>query len=178
MTCDMWHVTCDTWHVTCDMWHCDILWGVNILIKFQLPSFYCFWFMIFWRFGGKGWLTDWLTEGSHPQKKSASVWIFFPKGEGGSYWNPNFWGTFSVHVWKFFKRAGRGLIPNLFRRGYLIKNFWRTFLLEFGHFFRKGGGGYLILNMMRNFILLCFSHFLTKMEEDDPNFLRNFSPCK
>ena len=31
-----------TWHITCDM-----LWGVNILSKFQLPSFYCLWFMIF-----------------------------------------------------------------------------------------------------------------------------------
>ena len=56
----MWHMTCDTWHVTRDTWHvtCDMLWGVNILSKFQLPSSYCLWFMIFWWFGGKGWLTQ------------------------------------------------------------------------------------------------------------------------
>ena len=60
MTCGTWHVTRDMWHVTRDMWHvtCDMLWGVNILSKFQLPSSYGLWFMIFWRFGGKGWLTD------------------------------------------------------------------------------------------------------------------------
>ena len=42
------------------------------------------------------------------------------------------------------------------------------------------GGGYLIPKMMRNFFLLCFSHFPTKMEEDDtnPNTLRNFSSYK
>ena len=63
-SCDMWHMTYDTWHMTHDMWHmtCGMLWGVNILSKFQLPSSYCLWFMIFWRFGGKGWLTDWLTD--------------------------------------------------------------------------------------------------------------------
>ena len=62
--CDIWHVTCDTWHVTCDMWHvtCDLFKGVNILSKFQLPSSYCLWFMILWRSGGKGTLTDWFNE--------------------------------------------------------------------------------------------------------------------
>ena len=42
------------------MWHvkCDMLCRVNLLSKFQLPSFYSLWFMIFCRFGGKGWLTD------------------------------------------------------------------------------------------------------------------------
>ena len=39
-------VTCDTWHVTC-------LGGVNILSKFQLPSFYRLWFIILWRYGEK-----------------------------------------------------------------------------------------------------------------------------
>ena len=52
MTCDMWHLTCDTWHLTCDM-----LWGVNILSKCQFPSTYSLWFMIFWSFLGKAWLT-------------------------------------------------------------------------------------------------------------------------
>ena len=49
-----------TWHVTRYMWHVkrDMLCRVNILSKFQLPSFYSLWFMIFCRFGGKGWLTD------------------------------------------------------------------------------------------------------------------------
>ena len=45
MTCDMlwgstqntWNLTCDTWNMTCDTWQvtCDMLWGVNILSKFQ-----------------------------------------------------------------------------------------------------------------------------------------------
>ena len=30
---------------------------VNTLSKFQLPSSNCLWFMMLWRFGGKGWLT-------------------------------------------------------------------------------------------------------------------------
>ena len=66
-----WHVTCGTWHVTLDKWHvtldmrnvtCDMLWQVNILSKFQLPSYSGLWFMIFRRLGGKGWLTDWMNE--------------------------------------------------------------------------------------------------------------------
>ena len=67
---DIWHVTRDTWHVTRDIWNmkrtwhvtCDILWEVNILSKFQLPSSYCLWFMILWRSGGKGWRTDLIIE--------------------------------------------------------------------------------------------------------------------
>ena len=56
----MWHVKRDTWHVTRDMRHVtyDMLWGVNILSKFQLPSSSGLWYMIFWRLGGKGWLTE------------------------------------------------------------------------------------------------------------------------
>ena len=46
--CDMWHMTCNTWHVTCDM-----LWGVNILSKLQLPSSYGLGFMIFFLRGSK-----------------------------------------------------------------------------------------------------------------------------
>ena len=57
MTCDTWHVTRDTWHVTCDM-----LWRVNIRSKFQLSNSYCLWFMILWRYGGKGSRTDWINE--------------------------------------------------------------------------------------------------------------------
>ena len=62
--CDMWHVTCDTWHMTCDLSPVtrDMLFGVNILSNFQLPSCYCLWLMILWRFGRKNWLTDWLTQ--------------------------------------------------------------------------------------------------------------------
>ena len=56
MTCNIWHVTHDTWHMTCDMW------GVNILYKVQLPSSYGVWFMIFWKFGGKGSQTEWMTD--------------------------------------------------------------------------------------------------------------------
>ena len=39
---------------------CGMLCGVSILSTFQLRSSYGLWFMIFWRFGGNGWLTDWL----------------------------------------------------------------------------------------------------------------------
>ena len=58
VTCDTWHVTCDTWHVTHGTWHmtCDMLLGVNIPSKFQLPSSYGLWFMI----QDIGWRTDWL----------------------------------------------------------------------------------------------------------------------
>ena len=56
----LWHVTHDMWHVTCDTWHVthDTLGGMNILSKFQLPSSYCLFFMILWRYWGKGWLTE------------------------------------------------------------------------------------------------------------------------
>ena len=59
MTRDMWHVTCDTWHVTSDMWY---VWGDEHSSKFQLPSSYCLWFMILWRSGGKGSLSDWMSK--------------------------------------------------------------------------------------------------------------------
>ena len=59
VTYDMWHVTHDPWHVTCDMWHVV---GVNILSKLQLPSSSGLWFMIFWRLGRKGSLSDSLNE--------------------------------------------------------------------------------------------------------------------
>ena len=64
VTCDMGHVTHDMWHVTCDMWHMthDLFEGGNILLKFQLPSSDCLWFMILWRSGGKGSLNDWINE--------------------------------------------------------------------------------------------------------------------
>ena len=79
MTPDTRHVTCDTWHVTHDTW------GVNILSKFQLPSSYGLWFMIFWRFGGKGLLTDWLNhEGvcrTAPATPGLLNMIFFYRSE-------------------------------------------------------------------------------------------------
>ena len=60
----MWHVTCDAWHVTRDTWHMthDMFGGVNILSKFQLPSSYRLWFMILWRSGGEGSLTQRINE--------------------------------------------------------------------------------------------------------------------
>ena len=41
-TTDMWHMTYDTWQVTYNRWQVtgDILWGLNILSKFQLHSSY------------------------------------------------------------------------------------------------------------------------------------------
>ena len=58
MTRDTWHMTCDTWHVTRDM----LEGGTNILSKFWLLSSYCLWFMILWRYGGKGSLTHSLND--------------------------------------------------------------------------------------------------------------------
>ena len=60
VTRDMWDVTRDTWHVTRDTRHVtrDTFGGVNILSKFQLPSSYRLWFMILWRSGGKGSVTE------------------------------------------------------------------------------------------------------------------------
>ena len=48
-------MTHDTWHVTPNMGHMthDTSWEVKILSKFQLPSYYSYGVMMFWRFGGK-----------------------------------------------------------------------------------------------------------------------------
>ena len=61
VTHDMWHVTHDTWHVTCDTWHitCDMLWGANILSKFQLPSCFGLYFYDIFKIGGKR-MTHWI----------------------------------------------------------------------------------------------------------------------
>ena len=50
MTCDMWHVTLDKWG------------EVNLLPRFQIPSSNGFGMKICWRFGGKGWLNQWMNE--------------------------------------------------------------------------------------------------------------------
>ena len=55
----IWHLTPETWHMTHDMWQ---WWGVNILSKFQLSSSHGLGVMIFWRFGGKGSLNEWMTK--------------------------------------------------------------------------------------------------------------------
>ena len=46
-------MTCDTRHVTHDTW-C----GVNVLSKFKLSSSNGLGVMMFWRSGGKGWMSD------------------------------------------------------------------------------------------------------------------------
>ena len=60
VTPDMWHVTRDTWHLTCDIWHMsrDTQGVVNIVSRFQVPSSNSLAFMMFWRIGGKGWLSE------------------------------------------------------------------------------------------------------------------------
>ena len=55
-------MTPDTWHLTHDTWHVTNGWGSSILSKLQLPSSYGLGVMMFWRLGGKGSLTDWLTQ--------------------------------------------------------------------------------------------------------------------
>ena len=64
MTCDTWHLTPDSLHVTPDTWHMSFTmwWELNILSKFKLPSSFDLGVMMFWRLGGKGWLTDWLSQ--------------------------------------------------------------------------------------------------------------------
>ena len=55
----MQHMTRDMWHVTPDM-----LWGVNILSKFQLSSPYGFWFILYFEDLEEkaDWLTDWINQ--------------------------------------------------------------------------------------------------------------------
>ena len=55
MTCDMWHVTHDTWHVTHDTWH---VWGGWTFSQKFSSLALTVWFMVLWRSGGKGWLTQ------------------------------------------------------------------------------------------------------------------------
>ena len=51
------YVTHDMWQVRPDTWR-----GVNILSKFQLSSSYGLGVMMFWRLGGKGLPTQWMSE--------------------------------------------------------------------------------------------------------------------
>ena len=63
LTLDTWHLTPDTWYVTHETWNVtrdtwlvtrDTWWEVNILSKFQLPGSYGLGVLMFWRFEGKG----------------------------------------------------------------------------------------------------------------------------
>ena len=60
----MWHLTPDIWHQLPDTWHVTHDTGqvVKIVSKVQVPSSDGLGFMLFWSFGGKGWLSDWITE--------------------------------------------------------------------------------------------------------------------
>ena len=49
-----WHVTGDTWQMTREN---DTSQDMNIVSTFQVPSSNGLVFMVYWRFGGKGWLT-------------------------------------------------------------------------------------------------------------------------
>ena len=57
----MRHVTHDMWCMTCDTW-----WGVNVLLKFHLPSFYGLGWTVSWKFWTKGsldqWMNKWVTK--------------------------------------------------------------------------------------------------------------------
>ena len=52
-------VTHDTWHLTPDMWHVV---GVNIFSKCLLPSCYSLSVTMFWRFGGKWQMNQWMNQ--------------------------------------------------------------------------------------------------------------------
>ena len=55
VTCDTWFMSHGTWHMRYDMF-CE----ANIVQKFQLPCSNGVRVMLFWRLGGKGWLTEWM----------------------------------------------------------------------------------------------------------------------
>ena len=54
----IWQLTCNTWHLTHDTWYmtCQVMW--YMVSKFQLSSFHGFGVIMFWRFGGEGWLNQ------------------------------------------------------------------------------------------------------------------------
>ena len=64
VTCEIWHVTCNMWNMICDMWHMTRdRWGkVNLLSKFQLPSYYGLGVKVFQRYFHKGSLRDWIKQ--------------------------------------------------------------------------------------------------------------------
>ena len=55
----IWHVTGDRWHVTRDTWHMT---GGEYSLKCPIPNSNGLEFIGFWRFGGKGLLTESLTK--------------------------------------------------------------------------------------------------------------------
>ena len=57
VTVDMWHLTPDMWHVTQDMCHMTHSWWWTLCKKIQVSSSNGFGVMMFWRFGGKGWIS-------------------------------------------------------------------------------------------------------------------------
>ena len=63
VTFDMWHVTSDTWHMTSDTWNTGMM---NIVSKFQVPSYNGLEVMIVWIYFHKGSLNQlinqWVTE--------------------------------------------------------------------------------------------------------------------
>ena len=50
------------WHVTHKKMTYDMFWGVNILSQLQLSSSYSSSVLMFWRSGGKEWVTDSMNE--------------------------------------------------------------------------------------------------------------------
>ena len=55
--CNKRHLISDMWHVTYDTWG-----GMNILKKIQVPNFFGLEVNVFWRFWGKGLLTESVTK--------------------------------------------------------------------------------------------------------------------
>ena len=58
----MWHMTSDMGHGTHDMWHmtCETHGVLNIVSKCHVFSSNGLGVMMFWRLGGKGWLSQWI----------------------------------------------------------------------------------------------------------------------
>ena len=73
VTGEMWRMTRDTCQLTCDM-----RWEVNILSKFQLPTYYGLGVKPFWRFWGKGSPTDWLNNKWGKKVFLEQPWIRVP----------------------------------------------------------------------------------------------------
>ena len=64
MTPDMWHLTPESWHMTCDLWHVsrDTQGVMNIVSKFQVPSFFGLGVKVSWRLWTKGSPTQLITK--------------------------------------------------------------------------------------------------------------------
>ena len=129
----MWRLTRDTWHVTRDMWHVTRLGGVNILSKFQLFSSYRLWFMILWRSGGKGWLTDLMNDEAVYRTAPATPGLLNIARLQKAALNTSHW-CWGVNLVVFTKRRHSQLLLSLLQLSQFeflsCHNFFKFFFLD------------------------------------------------